>query len=431
MVLAPKKRLLQIPTLFFLFLVFFFYRTTFDPGRDTAIDRALGIPRTLAANETLGFGAVLVVSKQGSRRRHALIQAANVTDIELTIPRQPKWTEEQLEDFSNGEDMAEHRGSMLAWLGHHNVLKWFLHSGLETALILEDDVDFDIRLRSVQIPLAARAARALLPPAKSRSMIAAWIGRYRGFSHYWGNPASWDLLYIGHCGDYFHPVSFEGIAQKPGGYNLSKIAHATYHDPTFPRPDELHPFTQSLMYKLRVPYNHRVLHRSQFPLCSFGYAVTRAAAERLLDDLAPARLLPTGPRAFDVALLQACVKGSETASPTPQQYIDSRPELRYKHKNASPGLRCWTVNPELFHHMPGESEIARVGEETHGAKTHLPPVDQAAQQIVRERNETANIGCGFWSGEFSFNDGDMQRLRFLREHVGRKGECLKPGRESI
>ncbi len=29
----------------------------------------------------------------------------------------------------------------------------FLESGLETALILEDDVDWDIRLRSVQIPL--------------------------------------------------------------------------------------------------------------------------------------------------------------------------------------------------------------------------------------------------------------------------------------
>ena len=47
-------------------------------------------------------------------------------------------------------------------LSHRVVLQEFLRSGLETALILEDDVDFDIRLRSLQVPLAQFASRQLL-----------------------------------------------------------------------------------------------------------------------------------------------------------------------------------------------------------------------------------------------------------------------------
>lgn len=80
-------------------------------------------PTKLPANRTLGFGAVLVVSKDGSERRHSLIQAANVTDFDLTIPTQPDWTEGDIYGFINGQEGAQ-RGSILAWLGHHNALRW-------------------------------------------------------------------------------------------------------------------------------------------------------------------------------------------------------------------------------------------------------------------------------------------------------------------
>lgn len=77
----------------------------------------------LPANSTLGFGAVIVVSKDGSERRHALVQAANVTDLHLTIPKQPQWTEGDVQKFIDGQDDVQ-RGSILAWLGHHNALRW-------------------------------------------------------------------------------------------------------------------------------------------------------------------------------------------------------------------------------------------------------------------------------------------------------------------
>lgn len=80
-------------------------------------------PVELAANRTLGFGAVVVVSREGSERRRSLVQAANVTDFDLDIPKQPVWTEGDVERFTDGQENAQ-RGSILAWLGHHNALRW-------------------------------------------------------------------------------------------------------------------------------------------------------------------------------------------------------------------------------------------------------------------------------------------------------------------
>jgi hypothetical protein len=78
----------------------------------------------LPANRTLGFGAVVAVSKEGSNRRHALVQQANVTDFDLTLPKQPQWTESDVQMFRNGQEDGTQHGSILAWMGHLNALRW-------------------------------------------------------------------------------------------------------------------------------------------------------------------------------------------------------------------------------------------------------------------------------------------------------------------
>ena len=77
-----------------------------------------------SANSTLGFGAIVVVSKDGSSRLPAMIQAANVTGLDLTIPSQPTWTDDDVATFRNGIDAAK-RGSILAWMGHRNAMEWW------------------------------------------------------------------------------------------------------------------------------------------------------------------------------------------------------------------------------------------------------------------------------------------------------------------
>jgi hypothetical protein len=124
--LAPgRKRPLALLVFFTFLLALFFYHRDADLIHLKWGSRIEPLPANLPANRTLGFGAVLVVSKEGSARRHALLQAANVTDIELTIPTQPVFTEGEVERFRNGQEDGIQRGSMLAWMGHHNVLRWY------------------------------------------------------------------------------------------------------------------------------------------------------------------------------------------------------------------------------------------------------------------------------------------------------------------
>ncbi|KAF9738971.1 hypothetical protein PMIN06_007764 [Paraphaeosphaeria minitans] len=420
--LAPNRRTLPLLVGLVLMLSFCFHYRKTGPIYIRWIPSIELQHYRLPANRTLGFGGVVVVSKEGSNRRHAFVQQSNVTDFDLVIPKQPQWTESDVQKFRNGQEDGVQHGSILAWMGHLNALQWFLDSGLETALILEDDLDWDIRLRSIQVPLAANAARTLMPPERSLSPL----GRLpQNRTQYWGDFRAWDLLYLGHCGDYFNRVTYEGLDFDSKLFTLNDVPHLTYHDPTMPARSKLHPFTQHLLSILNVPEHGRALHRSKFPLCSFAYAVTRPAAKLLLTALAPPKLKPEGPRAFDVALLHACMKGARETNPITTRWANppSHPDR---------GLRCWTLNSELFHHVPGESEIAKIGKE-HGEDSGqgLSPVDWAGQAQAKWRNETTNIGCGFWSGDFAFKEGDTERLEFLREHVGKEGKCLKESRDEM
>lgn len=122
--LASRKR----PTplllaLTFFVLVLFYHSSNADRIYQHWSTSFESRPAKLPANSTLGFGAVAVVSREGSKRRHTLVQAANVTSIDLTIPKQPEWTEGDLQRFIDGQENAQ-RGSILAWLGHRNVLQW-------------------------------------------------------------------------------------------------------------------------------------------------------------------------------------------------------------------------------------------------------------------------------------------------------------------
>lgn len=122
--LASRKRsppLLLVITL--LLIVIWYHSRDSDRLYDEWLSSIESRPAKLPANRTLGFGAVVVVSKDGSDRREALVQAANVTDFDLTIPLQPDWTEGDVQRFINGQEDAQ-RGSLLAWLGHRNALRW-------------------------------------------------------------------------------------------------------------------------------------------------------------------------------------------------------------------------------------------------------------------------------------------------------------------
>lgn len=79
----------------------------------------------LPANSTLGFGTILAVSSAQSPRRASLLWAANLTGLDLIMPPQPPWTEDDISAFKANEGSKISRGSALAWMGHLNALQWY------------------------------------------------------------------------------------------------------------------------------------------------------------------------------------------------------------------------------------------------------------------------------------------------------------------
>ena len=113
--------------------------------------------------------------------------AANITGLDVSIPVQPLWTEEDLSQMRAENVSSITRGSALAWLGHLNALRTFLASNYSTALIIEDDVVWDIRLRTIQIPVTASAFRSLTSNYNTKGL---------DIRDYWGSVVNWD---IGKC----------------------------------------------------------------------------------------------------------------------------------------------------------------------------------------------------------------------------------------
>jgi hypothetical protein len=63
-------------------------------------------------------------------------------------------------------------------------------------LILENDVDWPIHLRTTQIPLATAAIRTFLPESSHGPSNNA---------NDWADPSTWEIRYLGHCSDLISP----------------------------------------------------------------------------------------------------------------------------------------------------------------------------------------------------------------------------------
>ena len=94
-------------------------------------------------NTTLGFGAILLLSLPGrADRRDAMSLIASASDIEITKHiRASRGSDVSLKARPPGDaDIAE--GYWGSWRTHMDALRYVVDNHIETALILEDDVDW-------------------------------------------------------------------------------------------------------------------------------------------------------------------------------------------------------------------------------------------------------------------------------------------------
>lgn len=226
-------------------------------------------------------------------RKDGMVDAATLTGLEIQYPTQPQWTDADehafVEHSRDGGDSPS-GGAAKAWLGHLYTLRHA--SNFSTALILEDDMDWDVAVKQQAVDVA-NAIWTLSHPQYLLTLgrVVGQAAKLEAELDDAPYGLAWDVLWLGHCGS--------AVPEDPD-------AIYRYNDSSLP------PVTQSAVQDKGV----RFVYQSGSPVCSFAYAVTRHSAEKIL------RTATGNSVAFDVWLHFACERGQ---------------------------LTCFAVNPELFH----------------------------------------------------------------------------------
>lgn len=227
-----------------------------------------------------------------------------------------------------------------------------MEQNLTSALIIEDDADWDIRIKS-QLIRFARASRALVQPERNLNNTSIDPTNPRksasdeavAFSldvdsvinepttSPYGDVDRWDVLWLGHCGTRF---------PRPEDTNIPLARVFIADDETVPEPQHIaKEWGNTELYEEYDPHT-RVVHREAENVCTLAYALTLAGARRLLYELSINKITT----AYDLMLREMC-EGNGRRMRT-----------------------CLTVQPQLFqHHRPRGlkktfSEISDHGNDT-------------------------------------------------------------------
>ena len=114
-------------------------------------DGSSGLPKV--ANATLDFGKIFVLNLETREDRHdemALIAAATGLEFTYVPGVDSKALETQaMPDTYGTENIILKPGHLACYRGHANIWQRIVEEGIDTALILEDDVDWDLNIREI------------------------------------------------------------------------------------------------------------------------------------------------------------------------------------------------------------------------------------------------------------------------------------------
>ncbi|RDA84728.1 hypothetical protein CP532_5254 [Ophiocordyceps camponoti-leonardi (nom. inval.)] len=234
-------------------------------------------------NATLGFAKIYALSlpSRHDRRDGIALQAA-FTDLSI--------------DFADGLDGASvtekslpktkenvtaiQGGELGAWRGHANIWREIVQRNLGSALIMEDDSDWDLRIKK-QFRDLALATRALVQPrvvpADEEEGDELAFDKLPETKPPTQSPYGddWDIIWAGHCGQVF-PKS-----RRP------KKRVIQLGDETVPQKKWLwKPFYNPVTLKEKYPEHTRAYHHSEEAVCTLGYAVSQRGARKLLREVA-------------------------------------------------------------------------------------------------------------------------------------------------
>ncbi|TEY47668.1 hypothetical protein BOTCAL_0302g00160 [Botryotinia calthae] len=305
------------------------------------------------ANSTFGFQKIFAVSlPERSDKRDALTLISSLTGFNIEWVDGVKGEAVSDKAVPYGADRVKLWESNLgSWRGHMNAVRRIVEQNLTSALIFEDDVDWDTRLKSQLLTFAAGSKFIQYTSTTPSNLI----------SPYGDN---WDLLWLGHCGEVFPETLDEYKSLSPSSPEIAHLSrkYIITSDPTVAPPIHFKGFQNAT----QNPHT-RWVHISGGPICTFAYALSQQGARKVLWDLSVDKL--AGP--FDNALAGLC---------------------RWGRDSKRLGMRCISVTPGLFQHhkargwIGGDSDIQKVG---------------STKGEVREKGVTENV---VWSARMNVRE---------------------------
>ncbi|KAF7542114.1 hypothetical protein G7054_g33 [Neopestalotiopsis clavispora] len=294
-------------------------------------------------NTTLGFEKVFVLGLPArTDRRDAIVLSSVLSDFEI----------EFIDGIRGG--MVPDKVLPLSPNGRPRPSNPEVGSNLTSALILEDDADWDVRLR-VQMHNFAKSAQALLQPMHMTNIYVD-PGFKHGSKHTryrkeislkrlpWTQQPSqtpygdnWDVLWLGHC----------EMRLPTKEMDIPQALVADYPDLTVPEKKYLKFLSQPSDLEEEFFDHTRVVHRVQGGACSTAYALSRRGARSLLHDAG----LKQFDEPFDIMLRTFC---EGTGGRKRHVCLTSSPGLFEQHRSAGPKRK----NSDITDHGDGIEEHA-------------------------------------------------------------------------
>ena len=233
---------------------------------------------------------------------------------------------------------------------HVLILTRIVEQNLTSALVLEDDVDWDVRIKD-QMQDFAKASRLLIQPLKgfsNRFLDPSYPQPTSGqtpkefhidvdhttepSTSPYGDVDRWDLFWLGHCGASFPKNPDDRVP-------LGRIVMA--NDETVPEPQHIAYEAGSKELMNKYPAHTRIVSRAGSNMCTLAYGMSQKGARRILYELGVHKMNA----AADIMFHQVCAGK----------------------KNRTMGT-CLSVQPQLFQHHRPEGEKSSFSEiQSHGS----------------------------------------------------------------
>lgn len=277
-------------------------------------------------NSTLGFEKILAINLPERTDHHdGLVLASVVSGLHIEFVEGVHGAsilDKVLPAKHQNDVDGAQKGS---WRAHINAISRVVEQGWTSALIIEDDIDWDVRLKS-QLQDFAIASHHLLSTGSHNRLLKLKDVRTDSVPVQSPYGENWDVLWLGHCGMDLPTESDATVIVHENDQSVPETRHQKSWD--------VHATSPLADY----PQHSRAVAEQRQGTCSLAYAVSQQGARNLLLSLGLRRF----DMAFDLMLREWC---QGTNGHDKHMCIGVLPQLFDHHRRVGPNEIDSDISP--------------------------------------------------------------------------------------